>query len=103
MKIYEVVLTKRAFADADEAFIWLFNEEPDAALKWYEELLVAFRSLAHSPRRWGLAREDPFFDEEIRQLVYGRYRVLFTVKNTRVFVLRVRHGSRETLSPKDQE
>jgi plasmid stabilization system protein ParE len=80
MNRYEVVLTKSALADTDEAFVWLYDEEPEAAIRWYEELISAVRSLKTSPLRWGLAREDPFFDEEIRQLVYGRYRVLFYCK-----------------------
>jgi plasmid stabilization system protein ParE len=99
MKVYQVKPTRRALADADEAFTWLYKEAPEAALRWYDGLLDALKSLNQNPLRWGLARENPYFDDEIRQLLYGRYRVLFTVKGKTVFVLRVRHGARDTLMP----
>ncbi len=102
MTVFRVEPTRRAFADADEAFMWIYNEAPEAAVRWYDGLLDAMRSLERNPLRWGLAREDPFFEEEIRQFVYGRYRVLYTVRKKTVYVLRVRHSARETLTPKDE-
>ena len=99
MTVYKVEPTARALANADEAFLWIYEEAPESALRWYDGLLKTLRTLERSPRRWGLARENPFFEEEIRQLIYGRYRVLFTVKGKTVYVLRVRHGARETLKP----
>jgi plasmid stabilization system protein ParE len=35
VKLYKVEPTQRALADADEAFMWLYNEVPEAALRWY--------------------------------------------------------------------
>lgn len=102
MKVYKVEPTGNALADADEAFMWLYNEAPEAALRWYDGLMDALRSLERSPLRWGLAREKPFFEEEIRQLIYGRYRILFVVKGKTVYVLRVRHGARKTLAQDDK-
>jgi plasmid stabilization system protein ParE len=102
MTVYKVEPTRRALADADEAFMWLHNEAPEAALRWYDGLIAALRSLQHSPFRFGLARENSLFDDEIRQLLYGRYRVLFTVKGKTVFVLRVRHCSRDALIPEQE-
>ncbi len=48
--------------------------------------LVAFP--AASP----LAPENNAFREEIRQLIVGRYRVLFTIRGSKVHVLHVRGG-----------
>jgi plasmid stabilization system protein ParE len=101
MKHFKVHPTRRALADADEVFMWINKEEPEAALRWYDGLLEAFRSLEQFPLRWGLARESPFFKDEIRQLIYGRYRVLFTIKENTVLVLSVRHGARDSLTPED--
>lgn len=103
MKFYKVESTKRALADADEAFMWIFNEGvPEAALLWYDGLIEALRSLERSPLRCGSARENSFFEDDIRQLIYGRYRILFTVKGNTVYVLRVRHAARKTLNPDDE-
>ena len=71
-------------------------------LRWYEGLLKAFRSLEKNPLRCPIAPESAFFEEEIRQLIYGKYRVLFTVEGERVLVLRVRHGAQEYLKPEEE-
>ena len=42
------------------------------------------------PKGFPLAPEDDEFSEEIRQMVVGRYRVLFTIKGRKVHVLHVR-------------
>ena len=48
MKVYKVEPTGNALADADEAFMWLYNEAPEAALRWYDGLMDALRSLERS-------------------------------------------------------
>ena len=47
-------------------------------------------SLLPCQRVFPLAPEDDEFSEEIRQMVIGRYRVLFTIKGREVHVLHVR-------------
>jgi hypothetical protein len=42
------------------------------------------------PKGFSLAPENDEFTEEIRQMIVGRYRVLFTIKKGRVHVLHVR-------------
>jgi plasmid stabilization system protein ParE len=102
MKTYRVEPTDKALVDAGEAYFWL-NEQSEAALRWYEGLIKAFRSLEKNPFRCKLAPESAFFAEEIRQLNYGKYRILFTVEGETVFVLRVRHGAQTYLKPEDEE
>jgi hypothetical protein len=41
------------------------------------------------PKGFPVAPEDDEFSEEIRQMVVGRYRVLFTIKGRKVHVLHV--------------
>jgi plasmid stabilization system protein ParE len=59
--------------------------------------------LEKNPLRCSLAAESVFFEEEIRQLIYGKYRILFTVEGKTVFVLRVRHSAREYLKPEEDK
>ena len=47
------------------------------------------KQLAVVPKGLPLAPEDDEFSEEIRQMVVGRYRVLFTIRGSRVHVLHV--------------
>ncbi len=58
------------------------------------------------PKRFPLARENKYFSQEIRQLLYGRgrnsYRILFTILDgqdiSTVRILHIRHSSQQTLS-----
>ncbi len=63
--------------------------------------MKAFRSKERNPLCCQLAPESAFFKEEIRQLIYGKYRILFTVEGETVFVLRVRHGAQDYLKPEE--
>ncbi len=58
------------------------------------------------PARCPLAPENDEFEEEIRELLYGkrqhRYRILFTIRGETVIVLHIRHGAREHLKGEDE-
>ncbi len=59
------------------------------------ELRIAIlRQLSVLPGGLPLAPEDNEFSEEIRQLIVGRYRVLFTIRKNKVHVLHVRGAYR---------
>lgn len=103
MKTYRVEPTDKALVDAGEAYFWISEQSEEAALRWYEGLMRAFRSLEKNPLRSPLAPESVFFEEEIRQLIYGKYQILFTVEGETVYVLRVRHSAMEYLKPGDEE
>ncbi len=61
------------------------------AQQWVLALRTAVsRQLAVVPKGFALAPEDDEFSEEIRQMMVGRYRVLFTIKGRKVHVLHVR-------------
>lgn len=63
------------------------------------------------PKRCPLARENEYFSQEIRQLLYGRgrnsYRVLFTVLEEQnistVRVLHIRHASQQIIGEDFEE
>ena len=70
---------------------------------WMNGLFRAIQSLDTMPLRCPLAFENEFFDEELRQLLYGKrgrvYRILFTISDNEVYVLFVRHSAQKPLSP----
>ena len=81
---YRIEISSAAEAEADSAFLRLSQvTSPVKASQWYSGLLQAVESLSQMPKRCPLARENEYFSQEIRQLIYGRgrnsYRVLFTV------------------------
>ena len=92
MKQFAVILEEAAQTDVRESYEWgcrVWGKR--AAQKWVRELRSAVRKqLAVAPKAFPLAPEDSEFTDEIRQMVIGRYRLLFTIKQRKVHVLHVR-------------
>jgi plasmid stabilization system protein ParE len=109
---YRIEISSVAEAEADSAFIRLSQAtSPVKASQWYSGLLQAIESLSQMPKRCPLARENKYFSQEIRQLLYGRgrnsYRLLFTVLEgqdmSTVRILHVRHASQQTIGEDPEE
>jgi plasmid stabilization system protein ParE len=92
MKRHDVILEESAQADVRQSYSWGCKFwGTRQARKWARALRTAIlEQLSVTPRAFPLAPEDEEFTEEIRQMVVGRYRVLFTIKNRKVHVLHVR-------------
>jgi plasmid stabilization system protein ParE len=110
---YQIEVSSVAEAEADSAFLQLSQiTSPLEAGQWYSGLLQAIESLSQMPKRCSLARENKYFSQEIRQLLYGRgrnsYRVLFTIFEQQdistVRILHIRHASQQTIGedPNDE-
>jgi plasmid stabilization system protein ParE len=69
--------------------------------RWYTGIRAAIRDLATSAAECGLAYEDRFFAETIRQRLFHSYKVLFVIREDRVHVLHIRHQAQdpEELAP----
>ncbi|AFY31923.1 type II toxin-antitoxin system RelE/ParE family toxin [Calothrix sp. PCC 7507] len=109
---YRIEVSSVAEAEADNAFLCLSQvTSPTQATQWYAGLLQAIESLVQMPKRCPLARENEYFSQEIRQLLYGRgrnsYRVLFTILEGQeisiVRILHIRHASQHTLGEEMEE
>ena len=94
-------MTSEAEAESDEAYEWIAKDSPQRAAKWYRGLFDKIESLRDNPERCPLAPENPVFEQEIRQLLYGKrggvYRILFTISGETVSVLHIRHAERRFL------
>ena len=103
MTHFRVIIQPSASAEMEAAYLWIAEHSPEAAVKWFNELQIAIRGLETFPQRCPLAPENDAFQEEIRQLVYGRrtgrYRIFFTIRSGAVHILHVRHGARDYLEP----
>ena len=100
MKRYVVIIEDSAQANIRDSFDWGCRSwGKRKAQQWVRDLRTAiFKQLREVPQGLPLAPETDEFSEEIRQMVVGRYRVLFTIKGRKVHVLHVRGayvGSRE--------
>lgn len=105
---YRVDISEAAEAEIDAAYLWISRRSPEWAGRWHAGLLQAIESLAEMPGRCPLARERDRFEQEVRQLLYGRgrntYRILFTVnegegadEEPTVRILHVRHAAQRAL------
>ena len=92
MKRYAVVFEESAQADVRESYDWgRRNWGKHDSQRWVRQLRIAIsEQLAVVPKAFPLAPEDEEFAEEIRQMVVGRYRILFTMTGRKVHVLHVR-------------
>lgn len=96
---YSVIIQPAAEADLESAYLYIAQESPKNALNWFFQMQSEIRTLETLPFRCPLAPENGVFDQEIRQLIVGKYRVLFTVVSTHVHILHVRHGAQLWLFP----
>jgi plasmid stabilization system protein ParE len=109
---FQIEISSVAKAEADAAFLRIsqLTTVPQGKA-WYSGLLTAIDSLAVIPSRCPLARENQYFSQEIRQLLYGRgkttYRVLFTIIDSEtiaiVRILRIRYGPQQTVGENQEQ
>ncbi|MBN8562624.1 type II toxin-antitoxin system RelE/ParE family toxin [Leptolyngbya boryana CZ1] len=101
---YRIEISSVAEAEADSIFLRSSQIlSPDQASQWYAGLLKAIESLSTMPKRCAIAKENEYFSQEIRQLLYGQkrnmYRILFTVleESSSVRILHIRHSSQPVI------
>lgn len=98
---YAVRVTETAENELEETYAWIHKKSPLNAERWRFELLEKAVSLENFPERCPLAPENEDAKCELRQLILGNYRILFTIMERTVYVLHVRHGARESIAPED--
>lgn len=96
---FRVEFTAEAEADVRRAFDYFRADAPENAARWLQRLYAVVESLQDFPERCGTAPENEWTDFELRQYIYGNYRLLFVIQSDAVQILHVRHGAREFLRP----
>lgn len=104
---YQVTIQPAAQKAIEETYLWFSNDSSRKARIWLEGLYRAILALENMPYRCSLAFENDFFDEEIRQFIYGKgrnaYRILFTIVDDSVQILFVRHTAQKPLIDESDE
>jgi plasmid stabilization system protein ParE len=96
---YRVIILPPALDDMELAHRRIKRESPMRADTWVNGAERACQTLSEMPRRCPLAPENDSLDYETRQLLYGAYRILFTIEDDTVLILHVRHGARRSMTP----
>jgi toxin ParE1/3/4 len=94
---YRVEFSARARREIDEIVAYIHTDSPQNASRWRERLERRLQSLRTQPEACGYAPESDLAGCEVRQLLHGQYRVLFSIERTDVFILTIRHGARRFL------
>jgi hypothetical protein len=80
----------------------VFRNNPDLADSWLWELSEKITSLSKLPKRCPISSESEAFDVDVRQLIFGNkphiYRILFSIQEEKVFILRVRSIRQQNLT-----
>lgn len=99
MKSYRIIITKDSFSQIEEAFACIQSQSPQNADLWLNKLYDKVQSLCTLPERFGVARENDFFQLELRCMRHYSHRILYTVDNecSVVRVHAVLHGSKDDL------
>ena len=91
--MFRVVVEQEARDNLRVLFSELRTRNPgsDYPVRWFYEIRAAITGLADGAERCGIAYEDRFFAETIRQRLHQSYKVLFAIRGDEVHVLHVRH------------
>ncbi len=101
--MFAVILTSKAETDIETNVRWWSeNRSRDQAERWYSEIAAKINTLEQMPLRCSTAPEGHRLNLPIKHLLFGlssrpTHRVLFTIVNDQVIVLRVLHTSQDAI------
>lgn len=92
MPRFSVNLSDRALEDLDSSFEWGCDYwGVEQATAWYIEISDEIEErLSLSPLGYPIAQETKEYEVEVRQMVVGRYHIIFSVQKNKVTVLHIR-------------
>ena len=88
-----VIWAPIALDRAEEAARYIAGDRPAAAAKWIDGLFDAVSDLRTFPHKGRMVPEAG--RTEIREVLYGQYRVIYRLEEKRLFILTVRHQRRQ--------
>ena len=96
MRIFKVHISPTVEAEIEHYVHEIAKDSITRAVKWYGDMMEKISTQELSPARYPYADEMVFHDYEIRNLLFGNYRILFHFKGQTVQVMHVKHGKIET-------
>ena len=92
-RMFKVEIAHSAEVDLQRAWLWYFEKSSQAvAERWKAEILNKAESLSVMPRRCAFAVEHFYHELELRHIRAFSHLLIFTIKDNRVVVVRIRHG-----------
>jgi plasmid stabilization system protein ParE len=91
---FRVEITETAQSDIWGIFQYIASDNQTAATSLIKEIERQINSLEIFPLRCPVIPEFFELGVEYRHIIYGHYRTIFKVENSRVIIMRVIHGAR---------
>lgn len=99
---HKVIIHRHAVADLEKYYRYVRQRGGNQASAWYQRFVDQLRSLERKPQRCPIARESKRVSLEVRELHFGRrpnvFRVLFTIDDDTVRILRIVRAQRRSPS-----
>lgn len=87
----DVFITEMAAYEIERAYEWLAQRSLLAANRWKSRLLLSISKLERLAKSCPMAPEAAIAGFELRQLIHGKrlgkYRILFEIRDNKVYVL----------------
>jgi len=86
----KILWSPLAVERASEISAYIAQDNPKAAAKWLGTIFKKAEQLKSSPQSGRIVPE--MNNEEIRELLYGNYRIIYRFEGNRISILTIRHG-----------
>lgn len=87
-----IVWSPRALERVVEIGEYIAQERPNAAARWVEQIFGSVARLRRFPRSGRSVPEKP--REDLREVIHGKYRVIYRIDPDQIVILTVRHSMR---------
>ncbi len=99
---FQIFVHRLAREDLQEAYDRAARHAPSTADRWLDRFHRTLQTLSQNPDRCPMARESSKVNRELRELLFGRrpnvFRVIFSIRDDLVHVLRIRRAQRRFLT-----
>ncbi|MFW8600631.1 type II toxin-antitoxin system RelE/ParE family toxin [Desulfobacterota bacterium M19] len=86
----KIIWSPLAVERTSEIAEYITIDSPSAAVSWVEKVFDKVDLLKLSPE---IGREVPEISrKEIREIIFGNYRIIYRIEKTKISILTVRHG-----------
>lgn len=92
MQIFKVDVPQEVLDEIEHYVDVIAQDSVQNAVEWYLNIKKTIETLDQFPARCPYADENIFHDYEIRNLIFGNYRILFRIESKTVQILHVKHG-----------
>jgi plasmid stabilization system protein ParE len=93
-KKYKVNISCKAQKDLEHIFYYIAEDSMNNARNFILELEEKINNLHSMPERFALIPENIFFGTNYRQITHKKYRVIYKISSSSVFIMRIVHGTK---------